>query len=213
MQVIINPYLLLLLSHFSRVQLCATPWTVACQAPLSIGFSRQEYWSGLPCPPPRDLPNPGIEPVTLTSSALAGVFFTILAGHIDWDPVHPCNLLCSSILSLSGCSKGSSFPRRDTSVALQVLCFQLNFLFPFIFNRLVPRHPSRIWLDRSPWGSHWLATLHKWPHLPLGPGQSVLSTAVPPFFSPSLPSLLHHLIPGIWPCSCHTRAVAKQEYE
>ena len=39
-----------------------TPWTVAHQAPLSMGFSRQEYWSGLPCPPPGDLPNPGIEP-------------------------------------------------------------------------------------------------------------------------------------------------------
>ena len=39
----------------------ATPWTVACQAPLSMGFSRQEYWSGLPCPPPAGLPNPGIE--------------------------------------------------------------------------------------------------------------------------------------------------------
>ena len=46
----------------SRVQLFATPWTVAHQALLSMGFSRQEYWSGLPCPPPRDLPNPGIEP-------------------------------------------------------------------------------------------------------------------------------------------------------
>ena len=39
-----------------------TPLTVACQAPLSMGFSRQEYWSGLPCPPPGYLPNPGIEP-------------------------------------------------------------------------------------------------------------------------------------------------------
>ena len=42
-------------------RLFATPWNVACQAPLSMGFSRQEYWSGLPCPPPGDLPNPGIE--------------------------------------------------------------------------------------------------------------------------------------------------------
>ena len=67
------------LSHFSRVQLCATPWTVARQAPLSMGFSRQEYWSGLPCPPPGDLPNPGIEPVSLTSPALAGRFFTTSA--------------------------------------------------------------------------------------------------------------------------------------
>ena len=46
----------------SGVQLLATPWTVACQAPLSMGFPRQEYWSRLPFPPPGDLPNPGIEP-------------------------------------------------------------------------------------------------------------------------------------------------------
>ena len=51
-----------LLSRISRVRLCATPWTVARQAPLSMGFSRQEYWSGLSCPPPGELPNPGIEP-------------------------------------------------------------------------------------------------------------------------------------------------------
>ena len=50
--------------------------TTARQAPLSTGFSRQEYWSGLPCPPPGDLPDPGIEPTSLTSSALAGGFFT-----------------------------------------------------------------------------------------------------------------------------------------
>ena len=49
-------------SRFSRVRLFATPWTVARQAPLSMGFSRQEYWGGLPCPPPGDLPDPGIEP-------------------------------------------------------------------------------------------------------------------------------------------------------
>ena len=48
----------------------ATPWTVALQAPLSMGFSRQEYWSGLPCPPPRDLPNSGIEPMAPVSPAL-----------------------------------------------------------------------------------------------------------------------------------------------
>ena len=46
----------------SRVRLFVTPWTVVYQAPLSMGFSRQEYWSGLPFPPPGDLPNPGIEP-------------------------------------------------------------------------------------------------------------------------------------------------------
>ena len=46
----------------SHVRLSATPWTAAFQAPLSVEFSRQEYWSGLPCPPPGDLPNPGIKP-------------------------------------------------------------------------------------------------------------------------------------------------------
>ena len=56
-----------------RVRLFATPWTVARQAPLSMGFPRQEYWSGLPFLSPEDLPNPGIEPV---SPALAGGFFT-----------------------------------------------------------------------------------------------------------------------------------------
>ena len=48
----------------SRVPLFVTPWTAARQAPPSMGFSRQEYWSGVPCPPPRDLPNSGIEPVS-----------------------------------------------------------------------------------------------------------------------------------------------------
>ena len=51
--------------YFSRVQLLATPWTVGCEAPLSIGYSKQEYWSGLPFPPSRDLPGPGIEPASL----------------------------------------------------------------------------------------------------------------------------------------------------
>ena len=64
-----------MLSLFSRVRLFETPWTVAHQAPLSMGFSMQEYWSGLPCPPPGDLPNPGIEPTSLMSPALAGEFF------------------------------------------------------------------------------------------------------------------------------------------
>ena len=53
-----------LLSHFSHVQLFVTLWTVAYQAPKSMGFSRQEYWSGLPHPPPGDLPDPGMEPIS-----------------------------------------------------------------------------------------------------------------------------------------------------
>ena len=61
---------------FSRVKLFTTPWTVARQASLSMGFSRQEYWSGLPCPPPEDLPNPGMELKSLSSPASSGGFFT-----------------------------------------------------------------------------------------------------------------------------------------
>ena len=53
-----------------------TPGTVARQAPLSMALSRQEYWSGVPCPPPGVLPGPETEPVSLTSPALAGGFFT-----------------------------------------------------------------------------------------------------------------------------------------
>ena len=54
----------------------AAPWIVAHQAPLSMAFSRQEYWNGLPFPSPGDLPDPGIEPASPASRALAGGFFT-----------------------------------------------------------------------------------------------------------------------------------------
>ena len=61
---------------FSCVQLSVTPWTVACQVPLSMGFSRQENWSGLPFPTQGDLPNPGTELKSPASPAMAGGFFT-----------------------------------------------------------------------------------------------------------------------------------------
>ena len=63
-------------SGFSHVQLFATPWTGTFQAPLSMRFFRQGYWSGLPCPLPGDLPNPGIETMSLSSPILAGEFLT-----------------------------------------------------------------------------------------------------------------------------------------
>ena len=59
-----------MLSRFSHVRLFVTPWTIARQAPLSIGFPRQEYWSVLSCPPPGDLPDAGIKPTTPAASAL-----------------------------------------------------------------------------------------------------------------------------------------------
>ena len=87
------------LSLFSRVRLCVTLWTVAHQAPLSLGFSRQEYWGGLPCLPPGDLPNPGIESLSLRSAALAGMFFT---AQVTWEAA-PCILVDIHIcINISG---------------------------------------------------------------------------------------------------------------
>ena len=79
-----------MLNCFSHIWLFATPWTVACQAPLSVAFSRQEYWSGFPCPPPGDLPNPGNESADLGSPALSDRFFTICA---TWETLNISLLL------------------------------------------------------------------------------------------------------------------------
>ena len=94
------------LSHFSCVQLFVTLWTVAHQATLSMGFSRQEYWSGLPCPSPGDLPNSGIEPASLRSLALAGRFFTTSAILSAPRP---------DTTTLSTCSKGRNSMGRSNA--------------------------------------------------------------------------------------------------
>ena len=82
------------LSHFSYVSLLAPLWIVAHQASLSVGFSRQESWSGLLCPSPGDLPGPAIEPVSLPSPALVGVL-----DH--WSHLGSPLKLISSVQSLS----------------------------------------------------------------------------------------------------------------
>ena len=92
-------------SCFNHVQLFATPWIVACQAPLSMGFSRQEHWSGFPCPPPGDLPNPGIEPVSLKSPALTGGFFTTSA---TWDSQVLVTQSCPTLFDPMDCSPPGS---------------------------------------------------------------------------------------------------------
>ena len=83
-----------MLSNFSSVQPCATLWTVTRKAPLSIGFTRQEYWNGLPCLPPGDLLDPGIKRASLLSPALRGGFFTISA---TWKPLVGCIFPFSSL--------------------------------------------------------------------------------------------------------------------
>ena len=83
------------LSCLSLVSLLATLWTVPCQAPLSMRFSRQVDWSGLPCPPPEDLPDPGIKPTSLLSPALAGRFF---ATGATWEALYRHVLYSSTSL-------------------------------------------------------------------------------------------------------------------
>ena len=76
-----------MLSHFSHVWLFETLWTVACQAPLFMGFSRQEYWCGLPCPPPGELPYPGIK---LTSPASPKLQVNYLPTELPGKPKYIC---------------------------------------------------------------------------------------------------------------------------
>ena len=97
-----------MLSHFSHVQLSATPWTVAHKAPLSKGFSRQEYWSGLLCLPPGDLPDPGIEPWSPASPTLANAFFTTSA---PWTTLSVTSVTqsCPLLFDLMDCSS-AGFP-------------------------------------------------------------------------------------------------------
>ena len=119
----------------SCVQLFAVPWTVICQTPLPVEFSRQEYWSGLPCPPPGDLSNPGIEPTSLGSPVLTGRYFTT-----NWPPekpkMRPTNAIIATVNHknqrkdvqksqvLSTCSL---VPSRPISVprSLIMLCFSM----------------------------------------------------------------------------------------
>ena len=88
------------LSHFCRVQLFVTLWTIAHQAPLSMGFSWQEYWNELPCPLPEDLSDPGIEPASLKPPASAGMLF---ATNATWQaPKSNVHTLIKNTLLLSG---------------------------------------------------------------------------------------------------------------
>ena len=99
------PLLLNMLSHFSCVRLFMTLWTAAHQAPSSLGFSRQEYWRGLPFPPPWNLPDLGIKPASLMSSALAGRHIYTAAAAAK--SLQSCPTLCDPI---DGSPPGSPVP-------------------------------------------------------------------------------------------------------
>ena len=88
------------LSHLSHVRLFATLWNVICQAPLSMGFSRKEYFNGWPIPPPGDLSDWGIEPRFPTSPALVSGFFT---GSATWKApklLQLCPTLCNLLVCM-----------------------------------------------------------------------------------------------------------------
>ena len=85
-----------MLGRFSCVRLFANLWTIAHLAPLFLGFSRQELWNGLLCPPPWDLPDPGIKPMSLTSPAMADGFFTPRA---TWE-AHKAAFMTVALLSV-----------------------------------------------------------------------------------------------------------------
>ena len=100
-----------MLSRFSHVQPSSTLWTEACQAPLPMGFSRQEYWSGLPFPSPRDIPNPGIKPRSPALQAES------LASEPPGKPTHSkatskCLGMFYSNISFHGTPKFSAFSRE-----------------------------------------------------------------------------------------------------
>ena len=100
--------------RFGCARLSATLWTVAHQAPLPVGFSRQEYWSGFPCPPPGDLPDPGIEPEPLRSPVLASGLFTSSATiTVTWLDSKQICFLFTSVPLMAGVGWGG--PRSVTS--------------------------------------------------------------------------------------------------
>ena len=98
-----------------------TLWTIARQDPLSMGFSRQEYLSGFPCPSPGDLPDPGIKPASLTSPALAGGFFI---ASTTWE-AHNSPQYSQNHVKTRTCYKGSVFSHQKLEVEKEPKIFAL----------------------------------------------------------------------------------------
>jgi len=114
-----------LLSH---VWLFAIPWTVFYQVPLSMGFSRQEYWSGLPFPSPGDLPGPGTEPVSLMPPALASRFFTTSAAS-EAPPPHTRTWLCLCFAQISLAFHSMSIDLKQEATSFQFPYWHKHILF------------------------------------------------------------------------------------
>ena len=141
------------LSRFSHVRLFATLWSAARQSPLSMGFSRQEYWTGLPRPPPGDLPDPGTELTSLKSLALAGKFFTTTA---TWQAqsfmAHAKQMRTLSCLSETGqsihrcwCRKIKTSPELVTQIIFQNVINMWNCTLPL--RSLIKKFQKSFWVS------------------------------------------------------------------
>ena len=143
--------MLLLLSHFCRVRLCATPLTAAHQAPPSLGFSRQEYWSGLPCFLAGDLPDSGIKPMSLLSPASVGRFF--ITSATCETPIVPaaakslqsCPTLCDPI---DGSPPGSPVPGILQARTLDWVAISFSNAWKW---KGKGKSLSPVWLLATPW--------------------------------------------------------------
>ena len=180
-----------MLNLFSYVWLFATPWTLAHQAPLSMGFSRQEHWSGLLFPSPEDLPEPEIEPTSLTSPALEGTFLTTSA---TWEtPIPQCLL---GIGSRTCCRYQN--PQMLTSCDLGIgILGSTRWIQPTSDHK---QHGIWVWLNLlmlSP--QIWQADSTK-----AGCQTYFLliflhPASLPPFFSPCIPFSLSSSLPSFFP--------------
>ena len=124
-------------NRFSCVWLFVTLWVVAHQAPLSMGFSRQEYWSRLPCPPPGDLPDPGIEPASLTSPA-----FPAAAAA---ESLQSCPTLCDP---RDGSPPGSPIPGILQARTLEWVAISFSSAWKW---KVKVKLLSHVWLFATPW--------------------------------------------------------------
>ena len=134
-------------SHFSHVGLFENPWTIGCQAPLSMKFCWQEYWSGLPCPSPEDLLDPGVEPESLMSPPLVALFFTTSATweahthtHTHTHLAHLYPLICCWTLRLLPYPVYLAIVNNVAMTTGVHVSFQISgFLFFLFFFAYIPR--------------------------------------------------------------------------
>ena len=142
-----------MLSHFSNVRFFVTLWTIAHQAPVSMGFSRQEYWSGLPCSPPGDLPNREIRPESPPTPELQADYLLLSHQGRQSDaylsligPAIPLTWAIGSSGILFCCPSRSINSRTSSSaVGLQVICEPLlHFWYHLILYMLSPTHTESL---------------------------------------------------------------------